>query len=202
MFCAFEGPPRIVRLHGRGEVVLPDDPRFEALLAEAGFEEPTVARGAGARSSLVDVTRIGSSCGYGVPLMDYAGERPHMDASTRKRAAGPGPGRRRRLPGGAQRARASTACPPSRAEHAPLNPSRPDDDPRGKVRGSPSPSCPPDPRDRRGARRRSSRCTTPASGRRWPARGRAPLRGARGARRRLLPVARRRTSARSASRGS
>ena len=40
---------------------------------------------------LVDVTRIGSSCGYGVPLMDYAGERPHTDASTRKRLRTGGP---------------------------------------------------------------------------------------------------------------
>ena len=45
MFCAFEGPPRIVRLHGRGEYVLTDDPRFDELLAEAGFEEPTIPEG-------------------------------------------------------------------------------------------------------------------------------------------------------------
>jgi hypothetical protein len=84
MFCAFEGPPRIVRLHGRGEIVLPDDGRSEALLAEAGFQEATVPE---ARRAIVvvNVTRISSSCGYGVPLMDYAGERPHTDASTRKR---------------------------------------------------------------------------------------------------------------------
>ncbi len=37
------------------------------------------------------MVRIGSSCGYGVPLMEYAGERPHMDASTRKRARTHGP---------------------------------------------------------------------------------------------------------------
>jgi hypothetical protein len=91
MFCAFEGPPRIVRLHGRGEYVLTDDPRFEELLAEAGFEEPTIPEGRRA-IVLVDITRIGSSCGYGVPLMDYAGERPHMDASTRKRVRVQGPG--------------------------------------------------------------------------------------------------------------
>src|SRR5919107_6233511 len=36
MLCAFEGPPRIVRLHGRGEPVMPDDPRFAALFDEAG----------------------------------------------------------------------------------------------------------------------------------------------------------------------
>ena len=90
MFCAFEGPPRIVRLHGRGEVVLPDDPRYEPLIDEAAFEEATVPE---ARRAivLVDVTRIGSSCGYGVPLMDYAGERPHTDASTRKRLRTKGP---------------------------------------------------------------------------------------------------------------
>src|SRR3954471_1859200 len=39
MFCAFQGPPRILRLHGRGEVVVSGDDRFEALLA-AGFQEP------------------------------------------------------------------------------------------------------------------------------------------------------------------
>ena len=90
MFCAFEGPPRIVRLHGRGEIVLPDDPRYEPLIAEAAFEEATVPE---ARRAivLVEVARIGSSCGYGVPLMDYAGERPHTDASTRKRLRTKGP---------------------------------------------------------------------------------------------------------------
>jgi hypothetical protein len=90
MFCAFEGPPRIVRLHGRGEVVLPGDGRYDGLLAEAAFEETTVPE---ARRAVVEVevTRIGSSCGYGVPLMDFAGERPHMDASKRKRLRTGGP---------------------------------------------------------------------------------------------------------------
>ena len=90
MLCAFEGPPRIVRLHGQGEFVLPDDPRFEALLAEADFEEPTLPESRRA-IVVVEVSRIGSSCGYGVPLMEYSGERPHMDASTRKRASTQGP---------------------------------------------------------------------------------------------------------------
>src|SRR5262245_21635577 len=31
MFCAFEGPPRILRLHGRGTIVLPGDSRFATL---------------------------------------------------------------------------------------------------------------------------------------------------------------------------
>jgi hypothetical protein len=71
MFCSFDGPPKIVRLHGRGEAVLPDDPRFETLLARFGPPpEP------GLRSIIVvELTRIGDSCGYAVPLMAYTGDR-------------------------------------------------------------------------------------------------------------------------------
>ena len=50
MLCAFEGPPRIVRLHGRGEAVLNDDPRFEGLLAQGDFEDASIPA---ARRSIV-----------------------------------------------------------------------------------------------------------------------------------------------------
>src|SRR5881396_2463656 len=67
MFCAFEGPPRIVRLHGRAEV----------LGLECGLFEPVD----GARSVVrVDVERIADSCGYGVPLMQFEGTRTQYDA--------------------------------------------------------------------------------------------------------------------------
>jgi Pyridoxamine 5'-phosphate oxidase len=84
MLCAFEGPPRIVRLHGRGEVIFRDDPRFEELFARCSFAGPEVEQ---ARRAivLVTVTRVADSCGYGVPLMRYEGERPHMDAWATKR---------------------------------------------------------------------------------------------------------------------
>jgi hypothetical protein len=90
MLCAFEGPPRILRLHGRGEVVLADDPRFEELIARGGFEEPGAAE---ARRAivLVHVSRVADSCGYGVPLMTYAGKRPHMDAWGEKKLRALGP---------------------------------------------------------------------------------------------------------------
>jgi hypothetical protein len=83
MLCAFQGPPRILRLHGEGEVLLPGEPDFDALLAE-GFAEPEAPE---ARRAIVrvNVTRVADSCGYGVPLMSYEGERPHMDLSTAKR---------------------------------------------------------------------------------------------------------------------
>jgi hypothetical protein len=84
MLCAFCGPPRIVRLHGRGEVLRPGDDGFDDLLAQAAFAEPSIPE---AHRSIVrvEVTRIADSCGYGVPLMAYEGERPHNTLSARKR---------------------------------------------------------------------------------------------------------------------
>jgi hypothetical protein len=90
MLCAFQGAPRIVRFHGRGEVVPADDPRFGELLVSAAFDEPGHPE---ARRALilVEVTRIADSCGYGVPLMAYEGERPHQDlwAAKKLRTGGP-----------------------------------------------------------------------------------------------------------------
>jgi predicted pyridoxine 5'-phosphate oxidase superfamily flavin-nucleotide-binding protein len=84
MLCSFEGPPRILRLHGRGEPVFPEDPRFQELLDELQFEEATQAE---ARRSLilVHVERIADSCGYDVPLMDYVGQREHHPKAVAKR---------------------------------------------------------------------------------------------------------------------
>ena len=84
MLCAFEGPPRIVRFHGRGEVLLPEDPRFAALLEEARFEDPSLPE---ARRSIVvvEVSRVSDSCGYGVPLMSFEGLREHHALSVGKK---------------------------------------------------------------------------------------------------------------------
>ncbi len=68
-FCAFEGSPKIVRLHGTGEVVTEGVPDFEAL--RALFPGYPGAR-AVVRAAL---TRVSSSCGYAIPRYDYAGER-------------------------------------------------------------------------------------------------------------------------------
>lgn len=71
MVCAFEGPPKILRLHGHGSEVLPDDDGFADLLAR--FPEPPHTR---LRSVIViDVERVSDSCGYGVPLLAYEGDR-------------------------------------------------------------------------------------------------------------------------------
>ncbi|HEY5103456.1 MAG TPA: pyridoxamine 5'-phosphate oxidase family protein [Acidimicrobiales bacterium] len=85
MFCAFVGPPRIVRLHGEGRVVLKESPEFEALASH--FPK---AQGVGVRSVIVvELERISDSCGYGVPFMEFEGHRPTMDQwSTRKGLSG------------------------------------------------------------------------------------------------------------------
>ena len=90
MLCAFEGPPRILRLHGRGEIVPASEPRFGELLAQGGFEPYEVPESHRALI-VVHITRIADSCGYGVPLLDYVGERPHQAASSRKRVRVHGP---------------------------------------------------------------------------------------------------------------
>lgn len=90
MLCAFEGPPRILRLHGRGEVVTASDPEFEALAQRCGFASPHVPE---ARRAIVVVAldRIGDSCGYSVPLMTYTGLRPHSGAWAAKKLRVGGP---------------------------------------------------------------------------------------------------------------
>jgi len=84
MFCAFEGPPRILRLHGRGSVVQAGEPEFDALIERCAFDEPEVAE---ARRSVIRVAveRVADSCGYGVPLMEVTGRRDHYDLATKKR---------------------------------------------------------------------------------------------------------------------
>src|SRR5215203_4884857 len=84
MLCSFEGPPRILRLHGRGEVVTASEPRFDALLEQAAFEQSTPGESRRA-VIVVAVERIADSCGYGVPLMRYEGERPHAGAWAEKK---------------------------------------------------------------------------------------------------------------------
>ena len=74
LFCSFEGPPKILRLHGYGEVIEPDHPRFSDL--SKLFPVSTSTRAV----ILVSLNRIADSCGYGVPLYSYEGERTQLPA--------------------------------------------------------------------------------------------------------------------------
>jgi len=79
MFCAFDGNPNIVRLYGRGEVLAVGEPDADALLPRFGSYP-------GARSVIrVSVDRVSTSCGYGVPLMTYEGERDQLTTWAERR---------------------------------------------------------------------------------------------------------------------
>lgn len=79
MFCAFSGRPQIIRLQGTGTVIPVDAPAAAPILARL----PALP---GARAVIqVDVRRISSSCGYGVPLMDYSGDRTMLTEWAEKR---------------------------------------------------------------------------------------------------------------------
>ncbi len=72
MFCAFQGPPRILRLHARGRVVLPEHDEFAAL-------RPRFPELPGVRQVVVaDVERVSTSCGYGVPRMGAPAPRDQL----------------------------------------------------------------------------------------------------------------------------
>ena len=79
LFCAFDGPPKILRLQGRGVAVLPGDPEFAALRAHFGEHS-------GVRSIIrVKLERIADSCGYAVPLFEYRGDRTQLEAWAQKK---------------------------------------------------------------------------------------------------------------------
>jgi Pyridoxamine 5'-phosphate oxidase len=100
MFCAFEGPPRILRLHGRGEVITAEDPRFAELYARADFDAPHDIEAARRAVIVVEVERIADACGYGVPTDGLRGRARARREVGGEEAAGRRRGRHRRLHGG------------------------------------------------------------------------------------------------------
>jgi len=81
MFCMFEGPPIIVRLHGHGRVVEPQAAEFRELAAH--FPAYEAARAI----IVVELSRISRSCGFGVPRMKYEGDREQHFAWARHKGA-------------------------------------------------------------------------------------------------------------------
>jgi hypothetical protein len=74
MFCAFSGAPNIVRMHGQGEVIESHHGDFLTLKARFGNVP-------GLRSFIrVHLTRVSTSCGFGVPLYEYLGDRNQLAA--------------------------------------------------------------------------------------------------------------------------
>ena len=79
MFCAFNGPPRIVRLHGIGEIIEASRQEFPELVSHFGSD-------AGVRAIVkIQVERISDSCGFGVPLYEFVSERETLVRSIEKK---------------------------------------------------------------------------------------------------------------------
>jgi hypothetical protein len=79
MMCAFEGPPRIMRFQGTGEVLIPGTPEFHALIGRFPSHP-------GVRALVrVHVARIADSCGYAVPEMQFVREREALPMWALKR---------------------------------------------------------------------------------------------------------------------
>jgi hypothetical protein len=72
MVCAFEGAPRVLRIHGKARAVEPQDPEFDGLLER--FEPRLVVRSI----IVIECERVSTSCGYGVPLFEYRAEREQL----------------------------------------------------------------------------------------------------------------------------
>ena len=71
MFCAFDGPPKILRLYGKGYTVLHGDAEWDDLSKRFSILPAT-------RQIIVaDIFKVKKSCGFGVPLYEYNGERDH-----------------------------------------------------------------------------------------------------------------------------
>ena len=71
MFCAFDGPPKILRLYGKGYTVLHGDAEWDDLSKQFSILPAT-------RQIIVaDIFKVKKSCGFGVPLYEYSGERDH-----------------------------------------------------------------------------------------------------------------------------
>jgi len=92
MFCAFQGQPKILRLFGKGEVITPRHGDWRCLRDLFPQNLPAVRQ-----IMRIQVTRVQTSCGFGVPLMEYVGQRTALaEWAERKGEAGLAEYRRRK----------------------------------------------------------------------------------------------------------
>jgi hypothetical protein len=73
MFCAYEGPPNILRLYGKGLPVLPGTAAWEEFAPHFSILPNT------RQLIIADIELVQTSCGYVVPLYEHVGERSIMD---------------------------------------------------------------------------------------------------------------------------
>ena len=73
MFCAFDGPPLILRLYARGRSVQPADGEWSALRPH--FGPPMLGE---RQLIMADIDSVQKSCGFGVPLLEFKEHRPQL----------------------------------------------------------------------------------------------------------------------------
>ncbi len=79
MFCAFEGKPLILRLYGRATAFHERDEAFKKY-------QPLFPEKLGTRQIIeMNIDLVQTSCGYGVPFMEYQEERTLLDAWSAKK---------------------------------------------------------------------------------------------------------------------
>src|SRR4030095_8586178 len=71
MFCAFDGPPNILRLYGNGQTIVPGHVLWDELSSHFVLQPAT------RQIILADIFKVQTSCGFSVPLYEYTGERDH-----------------------------------------------------------------------------------------------------------------------------
>ena len=88
MFCSFSREAKVLRLYGRGQVVLPSSARWRELARHFPRTADPAAELASERAIIVvDLQRIADSCGYAVPEMSLTTERDVLDRWTSKKTA-------------------------------------------------------------------------------------------------------------------
>lgn len=78
MFCNFEQPALILRIYGKGRPVLPQDDEWEALAGNFTMLPGT------RQIFVIDVESVQTSCGWGVPFMEYKEERMTLQKAHRQ----------------------------------------------------------------------------------------------------------------------
>jgi hypothetical protein len=83
MFCSFEDAPNILRLYGKGFAVLPGTKQWQQYAPHFKLYPST------RQLIIADIDLVQTSCGFGVPLYNYAGERDiHFEWAEKKGADG------------------------------------------------------------------------------------------------------------------
>lgn len=88
MFCSFGPAPKILRIYGTGEVVVPGDPGWPKLAAHfTTAADRGTGRGNQRAIVVVHAERIADSCGYAVPEMELTRERDLLTRWSHRRSA-------------------------------------------------------------------------------------------------------------------